>query len=85
MSFNNSLTPSFEYKKSRTITLGFSNNQITELNGREIIIGCGYTFKDLGFNVSDLDGNNSRKVSNDLKLKLDIGFRRDITRIHNCS
>ena len=83
LSFNNSLTPSFEYKKSRTITLGFSNNQITEVNGREIIIGCGYTFKDLGFNLSDLDGNNSRKVSNDLKLKLDIGFRRDITTLRS--
>ena len=83
LSLNNSLTPSFEYKKSRTITLGFSNNQITEVNGREIIIGCGYTFKDLGFNLSELDGANARKVSNDLKLKLDIGFRRDITTLRS--
>lgn len=83
MSFNNSLTPSFEYKKSRTITLGFSNNQITEVNGREVIIGIGYTFKDLGFSLSELDGTNSRKVSNDLKLKLDLGFRRDITTLRS--
>ena len=83
VTFNNSLAPSFEYKKSRTVTLGFSNNQITEVNGREIIIGCGYTFKDLGFNLSELDGANARKVSNDLKLKLDIGFRRDITTLRS--
>ena len=83
MAFNNSLTPSIEYKKSRTITLGFSNNQITEVNGREIVIGMGYTFKDLGFSLSLLDGSNSRKVSNDLKVKLDIGFRRDMTTLRS--
>lgn len=83
LAFTNSLTPSIEYKKSRTVTLGFSNNQITEVNGREIVIGCGYTFKDLGFSFTLLDGNGSKKVSNDLKLKLDIGFRRDITTLRS--
>ena len=83
LAFNNSLTPSIEYKKSRTITLGFSNNQITEINSREIVIGCGYTFKDLGFSLSLLDGSGSKKVSNDLKLKLDIGFRKDVTTLRS--
>lgn len=83
MVLQNSLSPSFEYKKTRTITLGYSNNQITEVNGREIVIGLGYTFKDLGFNISLLDGNNSRKVSNDLKIKVDIGFRRDMTTLRS--
>jgi len=83
LAFNNSLTPSIEYKKTRTVTLGFSNNQITEVNGREIVIGCGYTFKDLGFSMSLFDGSGSKKVSNDLKLKLDIGFRRDMTKLRS--
>lgn len=83
LAFTNSLTPSIEYKKSRTITLGFSNNQITEVNGREIVIGCGYTLKDLGFSISLFDGPGAKKVSNDLKLKLDIGFRRDITTLRS--
>lgn len=83
LAFNNSLTPSIEYKKTRTITLGFSNNQITEVNGREIVIGCGYTFKDLGFSLSLLDGSSAKKVSNDLKLKLDLGFRKDITTLRS--
>ena len=83
LAFNNSLAPSIEYKKSRTITLGFSNNQINEVNGREIVIGCGYTFKDLGFSLSLFDGSGSKKVSNDLKMKLDIGFRRDITTLRS--
>lgn len=83
LAFNNSLTPSIEYKKSRTVTLGFSNNQITEVNGREIVIGCGYTFKDLGFSISLFDGSGSKKVSNDLKIKLDLGFRRDKTTLRS--
>ena len=83
MTFQNTLSPSIEYKKSRTITLGFSNNQITEVQGREIVIGCGYTFKDLGFSFSMLDGSNSKKVSNDFKVKLDIGFRRDKTTLRS--
>ena len=83
LAFNNSLTPSIEYKKTRTVTLGFSNNQITEVNGREIVIGCGYTFEDLGFSMSLFDGSGSKKVSNDLKLKLDIGFRRDMTKLRS--
>lgn len=83
MTMTNSLTPTIEYKKSRTVTLGFSNNQITEVNGREIVIGLGYTFKDLGFNIAMLESTSKRKVSNDLKVKLDIGFRRDITTLRS--
>ena len=83
MTFQNTLAPSIEYKKSRTVTLGFSNNQITEVQGREIVIGLGYTFKDLGFSFSMLDGKNAKKVSNDLKVKLDIGFRRDKTTLRS--
>lgn len=82
MSFANNLAPSFEYKKSRSLTLSFINNQLTEVEGREIIIGCGYTFKDLGIVVSSGSGNSKRNT-NDLVLKLDIGFRKDITTLRS--
>lgn len=83
MAFNNSLAPKMEYKKSRTLTMAYSNNQITEVEGREIVIGCGYTFKDLGFTIAAFDGANSRRVRNDLTLKLDIGFRKDKTTLRS--
>lgn len=83
LTFKNTLAPSFDYKKSRTLTLTFSNNQVTEVEGREIVIGCGYTFKDLGFSITLLDGSNKRSISNDLTLKLDIGFRRDKTTLRS--
>ena len=77
LAFNNNLSPSLDFKKSRTVTISFINNQLTEAEGREIIIGCGYTFKDLGLVISSLGG--SSKNSNELTMKLDIGFRKDKT------
>ena len=77
LSFNNNLSPSLDFKKSRTVTISFINNQLTEAEGREIIIGCGYTFKDLGLVISSLGG--SSKNANELTMKLDIGFRKDKT------
>lgn len=78
LALHSNLSPSFEFRKSRTVTLSFMNNQLTETAGREIIIGCGYTFKDIGIVFTSMGGNSSR-TSNDLTLKLDIGFRKDMT------
>ena len=80
LGFQNTLTCNFQYKKSRTLTLSFTNNQLTEVNSREIVIGAGYRIKDLSFNISSLSGNKNKKtVKNDLVLKFDLGFKRDIT------
>ena len=61
----------------------FANNQLTEVNGREIVIGAGYRLKGLKFNITALSGmpgpSKSKTVNNDLVFKLDIGFRKDIT------
>ena len=81
LAFNNNFSPSFDFKKSRTVTISFINNQLTESEGREIVIGCGYTFKDLGLTFSS--GGGSKKTSNDLTMKLDIGFRKDKTTLRS--
>ena len=80
MGFQNSLTANFQYKKSRALTMSFSNNQLTEVNGREFVIGAGYRIKGLSFNISSLTGSKGKKtIKNDLVLKLDIGFKYDKT------
>jgi len=80
LGFQNTLSCDLQYKKSRTLTLSFSNNQLTEINGREIVIGTGYRFKDLKFKVIALSGDGKGKtIKNDLVLKVDLGFRRDKT------
>lgn len=75
LGFHNSLTAKFEYKKSRSLTLSFTNNQLTEINGHEIVIGSGYRIRNLSIFAS---GSRSR-ASNDLVLKVDLGFRNDKT------
>lgn len=83
LAFNNNLSPSIDIKKSRTVTISFINNQLTESEGREIVIGCGYTFKELGLTFSPAGGGTSTKSNNDLTMKLDIGFRKDKTTLRS--
>ena len=78
--FNNSLTCNLQFKKSRSLNMSFSNNQLTEVVGREIVVGAGYRIKGLKFNIMSMTGGGSKKtVSNDLVLKVDLGFKKDKT------
>jgi len=80
LGLQNSMTINLQYKKSRTMTLSFSNNQLTEVNGQEIVVGAGYRIKDLTFSVVSLGGKGGKQtIKNDLVLKLDIGYKKDIT------
>ena len=80
LGLQNSMTFNLQFKKSRTLTLSFSNNQLTEVNGQEIVIGGGYRIKNLSFNITPIGGNGkSQTIKNDLVMKLDLGFKKDIT------
>ena len=79
LGLQNSMTANFQYKKSRSMTLSFANNQLTEMNSSEIVVGAGYRIKGLSFNITPLGGGKSRNIKNDLILKLDIGYKKDIT------
>jgi len=76
---HNSMTARVEFKKQRNLTMSFTNNQLTEVNGQELIIGTGYRFKNLALVISSLTGGAGTRTNNDLILKLDLGFRTDIT------
>ena len=76
----NSMTANLQYKQSRSLTMSFSNNQLTEMISREIVIGAGYRIKGLKFNIISISGGGNKKtVSNDLVLKVDLGFKKDKT------
>ena len=80
LGLQNSMTFNLQFKQSRTLTLSFANNQLTEVNGREIVIGGGYRIKNLSFNITPIGGSGkAQTIKNDLVLKLDLGFKRDIT------
>jgi cell surface protein SprA len=76
MTFKNSLQARFEIKRDRTLSLAYSNSQVTEVRGIEYTIGLGYKFKrvQLPFKV----GGN-KKLSNDLTVKADVNLRDNTT------
>ncbi|MBS4060176.1 MAG: cell surface protein SprA [Bacteroidetes bacterium] len=76
---HNSMTARVEYKKQRNLTMSFINNQLTEVAGNEIIIGTGYRIRNLALIISSITGGAGTRSTNDLILKLDLGFRTDIT------
>ena len=80
LGLQNSMTTNLQFKKARTLTLSFANNQLTEVNSREIVVGAGYRIKNLSFSVTSIGGSGKpTTIKNDLVLKLDIGFKKDIT------
>ena len=73
LTLKNSLMARFEMKKNRTLSLGLTNNQITETLKNEWIIGVGYRVKDVSLNVRS--AGRQRKITSDLDLKLDLSLR----------
>ncbi|MCF8303387.1 MAG: cell surface protein SprA [Bacteroidales bacterium] len=80
MTWKNSLLSKIELKRTRNLSMSFSNNQLTEVKSNELIIGLGYRIKDVRFAIRSLAGSNSKKqMSSDLNLKLDFSMRDNKT------
>ena len=59
------------------LSLSLSNNQITETNGNEYVIGTGYRISDVEFKFRS--GGRGKKISSDLDLKMDVNIRNNKT------
>jgi cell surface protein SprA len=79
VTMKNSLGAKLAYKKSRNIVLSFVNNQLTEINSKEIVVGMSYRIKGLKFSVKNFSGARPKKYNTDLNLKLDVGVRNNKT------
>jgi cell surface protein SprA len=66
------LITKFEFKKDRSATLSLNNNQVTEVNGKEWVIGSGYKFSKVKLPIEKLPAS-------DINLRVDITFRDNIT------
>ncbi|MDA9663588.1 cell surface protein SprA, partial [bacterium] len=77
MTWKNSLITKLEIKRNRILNLSLSNNQLTEINGSEYVIGTGYRIKDLEFKFKS--GGRKKKISSDLDLKMDVNIRNNKT------
>lgn len=78
LTWKNSLITKFEFKKSRNLSLSFSNNQLTEVLSNEITIGTGYRFKEVKFIIGTGRGGK-RTLTSDLNLKADLSIRSNKT------
>ncbi len=79
MTWNNSLISDIEFKRSRNLSMSFSNNQLTEIYSNEIIIGGGYRIKNVIINVKGLNGGKAKKLKSDLNIKADVSIKTNRT------
>lgn len=77
MNWRNSLTTRFEWKKSRTVSLNLTSNQIADARLNELIFGAGYRFDDVQISVRT--GGSQKVLRSDLNIRLDLSIRDDKT------
>jgi cell surface protein SprA len=73
----NDLTTRTEINRTRSISLSFANNQLTEVLNNEYIIGVGYRFTRMDLILKTK--NSQRSYSNDLTIRADLSFRKNKT------
>jgi cell surface protein SprA len=73
----NDMTTRFEIKKSRTLGLSLANNQLTEVNSEEYVVGAGYRFNDVQIVIRT--GGRQRELKSDLNLRADFSIRDNKT------
>ncbi len=71
-----------EMKKDRSLSMSFDNNLLTEVQGKEFIVGLGYRFKDVIFS-SKLADNPTGIIKSDLNVKIDFSYRNNKTIVRN--
>lgn len=66
-----------EVKKDRVLSLSFDNNLLTEIQGKEYVLGLGYRIKDVRIRSKIAGPGNI--VKSDLNMKADISIRDNKT------
>jgi cell surface protein SprA len=77
LNWKNSLTTRFEWKKSRTVSLNLTSNQIADVRIDELIVGAGYRFDDVRIVIRT--GGVQKALKSDLNLRLDLSIRDNKT------
>ena len=77
LNWKNSLTTRFEWKKSRTVSLNLTSNQIADARSDELVIGAGYRFDNVQITVRT--GGAQKALKSDLNLKFDLSIRDNKT------
>jgi len=75
MTWTNSLLTKIELRKSRNLSLSFTNNQLTEVLSNEFIVGLGYRFKDVQFQIKSMSTGKKTNLKSDLIIKIDFSSK----------
>jgi cell surface protein SprA len=78
MNWKNSLTTRFEWRKSRTVSLNLTSNQIADARINELIVGAGYRFNEVQI-ILRTAGGGQRALRSDLNIRLDLSVRDNKT------
>lgn len=79
LTWKNNVLSRFEIRKSRALALSFVNNQLTEVNSDELVIGIGYRFKDVELIFKGASGGSGQRFKSDLNLKADFSIKNNKT------
>ncbi len=77
LNWKSNLTTRFEWKKSRTVALNLTSNQIADARINELIFGAGYRFDDVQIILKT--GGGQRVLKSDLNIRLDLSIRDNKT------
>jgi len=79
MSFVNQLSASFEYKKSRTLSLSLIDYQLAENQSTEITVGVNWRKRAVPIIKNIKIGKKGMKLDNDVTFRFDFSLRDDAT------
>jgi cell surface protein SprA len=79
VSLQNSVQFNVELKKDRNLALSFANNQLTEVDGKELVVGTGYRWKNLTLYNPFKKKKGQKGIKSDLNLKGDFSIRQNLT------
>ncbi len=77
MTLKNSMLLKVEYKQSRSLSLSFTNTQITETTSKEVAVSAGYRFKDIKIGL--VFSGVKRQFVSDLNLTAGFGLKDNQT------
>jgi len=78
MRMKNNTMLKLEMKRDRMLNMSIINNQLTEMKGKELVIGAGYIIKDVKLRIIRV-GANRKPVQSNLELKFDFSWRDNQT------
>jgi cell surface protein SprA len=77
LNWKSSLTTRVEWKKSRTVALNLTSNQIADGRSDELVIGAGYRFDNVQIFIRT--GGAQKALKSDLNVRLDFSVRDNKT------